>query len=299
MQGDYYTSYCGLIRLNGRIKGVLMQKRKPQRIILLFSLIFLFLSPSLFAQGNFEFGFHLGRWGINFAESILSSGLEDTLPDILTDLAQEHDDNLQDMDFYLDDFSFNSGKSNWGIEVRWYPGGWGRSFSLGFSVERTSILISSELSARLEMMVFDQGEERDATFNIDSEGQFEIKPTSFHFHFRWDIFPLARIRPFFTFGVGIAGLKPVQNALLTASLSGELQIEGEETEHFDESVNKTLKEIEDDAIAEGEEAFLPATLPFIQLNFGLKGEINRNFYLILETGIFNGFIFRGGIAFRI
>ena len=281
------------------MKGILHEIRKLFYIIPAFSLIFLSLSPSLLAQGHFEFGFHIGRWGINSAESILNNGLEDTLPDILTELAQEQDEDLQEMDFTLNDFSFESGRSNWGIEVRWYPGGWGRSFSLGFSIERTSIRINSDVSAQMEMILFDWDEEKSATFDIQAEGQFEIKPTSFHFHFRWDIFPMARIRPFFTFGVGIAGLKCVQNALLDASLSGELQIEGEETEYYDESVYKTLKEIEDDAIAEGEEAFLPKALPFLQLNLGIKGEINRNIYLLLETGIFNGFIFRGGIAFRI
>jgi hypothetical protein len=262
-------------------------------------LVILLISPCLSAQGHFELGFHFGRWGIDFAESILHDVMEDTLPDILLELAQENDENLYEKDFYLDDFTFESGRNNWGVEVRWYPGGWGRSFSLGFSVERTSIRIASDITARLIMEQYEWEGVKNATFDIQADGQFEINPTSFHFHFRWDIFPLARIRPFFTFGVGIAGLKSLQEASLSASLTGELQIEGEETESFDESVDKTLKEIEDDAIAEGEEAFLPTLFPFIQLNFGIKGEITRNLCLLLETGIFNGFILRGGIAFRI
>lgn len=275
-----------------------MRFRRHFRIIPIFFVVFLLGIPGLYSQGHFEFGFHFGRWGINFAESIVSDGIENIFPDVLEDLAKEHDDDLEQRDFYLDNFTFESGRNNWGFEVRWYPGGWGRSFSLGFSIERTSIRIASDISARLEMESFEPQGNKPATFNIQANGQVEMNPTSYHFHFRWDIFPLARIRPFFTFGVGLAGKKFLQEARLTASLTGELQIQDEETVYYDESENRTLQEIEDDFILENEK-FIPSIFPFIQLNFGIKGEITRNLCLFLETGIFNGFILREGIAFRI
>lgn len=276
-----------------------MKAKHLVKICPMFFLVFLVVSPSLSAQGHFEFGFHFGSWGINFVESILNTELEEMLPDILLGVAEENNENLENTSFNLDDFAFESGRNNWGVEVRWYPGGYGRSFSLGFSVERTSIRISSDFSASMELIQFDEGETRSATLDLQGSGQFEMNPTSVHFHFRWDIFPLARIRPFFTFGVGIAGMKTLQDARLSASLIGEFQITGEETESIDESLDKTLKELEDDAIADGEAAFLPTLLPFVQLNFGIKGEITKNIYLLLDTGIFNGFILRGGISFRI
>ncbi len=262
-------------------------------------LTFVLISPNLSAQGHFEFGFHFGRWGLNFLESIINDGIDETLPDILIDMLAEEDDDIQQTGFFLDEFSMDTGKNNWGIEVRWYPGGLGSSFSLGFSVEKTTISVASNIAARLEVIEYDWDGNQTGRLDLQANGQFEFNPMSFHFHFRWDIFPLARIRPFFTFGVGVAGGEFLQDATLTASLSAELHTQDEETEYYNESVNKTLREIEDDAIAEGNNAFLPTLFPFIQLNLGIKGEISHNLYLIFETGIFNGFILRGGIAFRI
>ncbi len=199
------------------------------RLFSVFALVFVLISPNLSAQGNFEFGFHFGHWGVNFLESIINDGINDELPDILYDIVVEENENLQQADFYLDEFSLDTGRNSWGIEIR------------------------------------------------------------------WDIFPEAKIRPFFTFGGGVAGGKIIQDARLIASLSGELQIQGEEKETFDESVDKTLGEIENDEIADGSDAFLQTLLPFIQLNFGVKGEIAKNLYLMVESGIFNGFILRAGI----
>jgi hypothetical protein len=46
------------------------------------------------------------------------------------------------------------------------------------------------------------------------------------------------------------------------------------------------------------EEFLPI-IPIIQLNLGIKGEIIKGFYILIDFGIWNGFLLRGGIAFRI
>ena len=76
-------------------------------------------------------------------------------------------------------------------------------------------------------------------------------------------------------------------------------MEGEEPDVYDESVTKTLQELKEEAEAEGEDFLFPPVLPFFQLNFGLKGEITPNLYVLVETGIFNGFILRGGISIRL
>ena len=50
--------------------------------------------------------------------------------------------------------------------------------------------------------------------------------------------------------------------------------------------------------ADGEDFFLPGFIPFIQINLGLKAEITDNLHLLVDAGIWNGFLLRGGIAFR-
>lgn len=104
----------------------------------------------------------------------------------------------------------------------------------------------------------------------------------------------------FTFGFGVADTNAVlKDSLLDISFTGTATFEGEESDVYNESVNKTLQEIKEEADAEGDDFFMPPILPFFQLNFGLKGEITPNLYILLETGIFNGFILRGGISIRL
>jgi hypothetical protein len=40
-------------------------------------------------------------------------------------------------------------------------------------------------------------------------------------------------------------------------------------------------------------------LPFIQLNLGLKAKVTPNIHLMVDAGIWNGFIIRGGLAIRL
>ena len=61
---------------------------------------------------------------------------------------------------------------------------------------------------------------------------------------------------------------------------------------------KTLKEWKDELEGKEEDLFIPGFIPFIQLNVGLKGEVTDNIHLLVDAGIWNGFLLRGGIAFR-
>ena len=201
---------------------------------------------------------------------------------------------------YTQDISFDSGGNNWGFEIRWYPKGQNGSFSLGLSVEKSAMRVSlPDLSMNMDLVDQDSG--KSGNFLGDAGGaNFEVNPLSFHFHMRWDIVPRWKIRPFITLGFGFADTNAVlENSMLDISFSGTATIEGEEPDVYDESVTKTLQEIKEDAEAEGDDFFIPPVLPFFQLNVGLKGEITPNLYVLFETGIFNGFILRGGISVRI
>ncbi|MFQ5722398.1 MAG: hypothetical protein ACE5GI_07885, partial [Candidatus Aminicenantales bacterium] len=116
--------------------------------------------------------------------------------------------------------------------------------------------------------------------------------------FRWDIVPSSPIHPYITFGVGMAGGTALEEATMTYSYTGDLTIGEEESEHYENVETKSVKEVKDELEEEGVEFFIPSFFPFIQLNLGLKGEITNNLHLLVDAGIWDGFLIRGAVAFR-
>jgi hypothetical protein len=39
--------------------------------------------------------------------------------------------------------------------------------------------------------------------------------------------------------------------------------------------------------------------PFVQLNFGVKGEITNNLFLLIDVGVWDGFLLRAGLGLRL
>lgn len=265
-------------------------------------LICMLFSPNLSAQGHFEFGFHFGSWNINILRSTIEEGISDALEEDLKDeflekIREDHPDMFDTS--YSHDVSFESSGQNYGFEVRWYPGGETGSFSLGLSIEKTRMRVSlPSISASLTLE--EQGTGKTASFQgTVRDARFDMDPLSFHLSFRWDIKPSWRVNPYITFGFGAATGSELEEAQFRASYTGDLNIQGEDPEHYSDSVIKTLKELRDDLEEEGEEFFIPGFLPFIQLNLGVKGAITKNIFILVDAGVWNGFLFRGGIAFRI
>ena len=280
-----------------------MKIKISKKLYVILVLVFSLVPIQLSAQGHFEFGFHYSSWSLDVLKSLIEESIndvvEDSLKDEIINSIIEDRPGIEEID-YTQNISFDSGGNNWGFEVRWYPGGQEGSFSLGLSVEKSTMRVSlPDLSVNLTLFDTDSGKSGD--FQGDASGaNFEVKPLSYHLHMRWDIVPRWKIRPFITFGFGLAGTSGVlKNSLLDISFTGTATIEGEEPDVYDESVTKTLQEIKDEAEADGDDFIFPSVLPFIQLNVGLKGEITPNLYVIFETGIFNGFVLRGGISIRI
>lgn len=258
--------------------------------------------PHLRAQGHFEFGFHYSRWSIDILRGLIEEGISDALE---TDLKDKFLKDIQSEHPYLketsysQDIAFDSSGNNFGFEIRWYPGGHDGSFSIGFSVEKTSMTVSlPEVSASLNLK--DDLTQEEASFQGDASGEFVIKPLSFHLSFRWDIIPSSVVHPYITFGFGAAGGTALEEAEVTYSYSGDLAVPGEDPEHYPEDIEtKSLKELKDELEEEGEDFFLPGFMPFIQLNLGLKGKLTENLFILVDAGIFNGFLIRGGIALRL
>jgi hypothetical protein len=272
-----------------RVKGLM------KVIFVLFS-AFVLLVPSASAQGKIELGFHYSDWSVNIIggiiEDMIGDSLESTLENDILSEVQDHHSYLE-KESYEQDVSFDSSGDNFGFELRWYPGGHNGSFSLGFSVEKTTMRLAlNEIYAQMDLIP-------NGYFDADASAEYIVKPLSFHLSFRWDLFPASRIRPYFTLGFGAATGTALENSELSYSYSGELEVEGAIEESYSESETRTLDEIRQELEDEGKDFFLPGFIPFFQLNLGLKGEITKNLHLLFDAGIWDGFLLRGGIAVRL
>lgn len=253
------------------------------------------------AQGHFEFGFHYSRWSINLLRSFIEGGLSDALEtdlkeSMLSDIQADYPNLVETA--YSQEVAFDSSGDNFGFEVRWYPGGSNGSFSLGLSIEKTTMKIAvPEISASLSL--HDAISLEEGHFAASSGGEFLIKPLSFHLSLRWDIIPSSVVHPYITFGLGAATGTALEEARVTYSYSGDLTLPGQSPEHYEDSVSKTLNQLKEELEQEGEDFFLPGFIPFIQLNLGLKAKLSQNIYLLVDAGIWNGFLLRGGVSVRL
>ncbi len=277
-----------------------MKIQKVLKTLPAFFLLLMFFTPSLSAQGRFEFSFHYSSWSIDILRSLIEEGISDSLETdlkdaFLDDIRVDHP-GMQETS-YDQDISFDSSGDNFGFEIRWYPGGQNGSFSLGLSVEKTTMKVAlPEISASLALE--DQDTSETADFQGSANGEFLIKPLSFHMSFRWDIKPSWRVHPYITFGLGASTGTALKEAEVTWSYTGDLNRTGHDPEHFEGGETKSLQELKDELEAEGEDFFLPGFLPFIQLNMGLKGVLTPNLHVLVDAGIWDGFLIRGAVALR-
>jgi hypothetical protein len=251
-------------------------------------------------QGHWEFGFHYSRWSINILRSVIENGLSDALETdlkdrILEDVRNDYPTLVETG--YSQNVDFDSSGDNFGFEMRWYPGGQNGSFSLGLAIEKTTMKVSlPEVLASLD--VREEATSRTGNFDGTATGEFLMKPLSFHLSLRWDIVPSSIVHPYITFGLGAATGTALEEATVAYSYAGDLVVSGEASKHYEDSVNKNIKQLKEELENEGEDFFLPNFVPFIQLNLGIKGVISKNIQVLLDAGIWDGFLLRGGIAFR-
>jgi hypothetical protein len=271
-----------------------MKIRNVLKIVPVFFLVYLALVPNLFADGHFELGFHYGTWNLNLlgdlVEDGLSEALESAFEDVILEEIQEDYPELQDP-VYNQSVEYDSGGNNYGFEVRWYPGGHDGSFSLGVSVEKT------KMEVKLTEVEMDMAFQDSSTFLGQAYGDITLNPLTFLLSVRWDILPKSPVHPYITLGVGAAAFSSFKDDVVSYDWLGELQVAGGPTETYEDSGTKTIEEIKEEL--EEDEDFPLSFLPFIQLNLGLKGKITENIHVIVDAGIWNGFIIRGGIAIRL
>jgi len=271
-----------------------MKNWQAIKILTVFLLLYLALIPNLSADGNFELSFHYGTWNLNLLGNLIEDGLSEALEgafeDAILEKIQEDYPQFQDP-AYDQSVEFDSGGNNYGFEVRWYPGGHDGSFSLGVSVEKTKMDV--ELTEVALDMAFQDG----STFTGQAHGDIQLNPLTFLLSVRWDIIPSVPVHPYITLGFGAAAFSSIKDDVVSYAWQGELDVVGGPVETYEDSGSETIEEIKEDL--EEEEEFPLSFLPFLQLNLGLKGKITENIHMMVDAGIWNGFIIRGGIAIRL
>jgi len=284
-----------------------MAIRKSFKSVLVLMVCLLGAMPLLFGgisvKGKIELGFHYSSWSIRLIEGLLETALNDALKSQMLNLAREEHPGLIE-NSAAKSSTIDSSGSNFGFEIRWYPAGDKGSFSLGLSLEKTSMVVTmTEAKADVSLDVPEDGTLKPATFSGQGNGEFRLEPWSFHVNFRWEFKPGWSVHPYLALGVGYGSGRYLDQATLNYNVRGDFRILGGATEHFEESGTKTLKAVKDklgeDADSEGKVLKVPFWfVPFFELSLGAKGKIAENFYLLGEAAFWDGFILRGGIAYR-
>jgi hypothetical protein len=257
--------------------------------------------PGLRAQGNWEFGFHYSRWSLNIVKPYVEDSLNETVASdlkdkFLNDIRADYPSLVERG--YSQRTVFDSSGDNYGAEVRFYPGGRNGSFSVGLSVEKTSMKVGiPEASGTLELE--DTITRRTGTFEGKASGEFLLKPLSFHLSLRWDIFPSGGLHPYVTVGVGASTAGAINTATFGYTYTGTLSVPGGPSREYSASESKTLRQFIDERKAEGEKFVLPVSfVPFFQLSLGLKGRLTENVHILVDAGVWDGFLLRAGLAYR-
>jgi|Deesub1362B_J571_1020462.scaffolds.fasta_scaffold00094_26 hypothetical protein len=249
------------------------------KIFLIFLFCLIFNTQNLLAKGGkWEIGVHYSSWDMNFIWELLQYPAENTFEKEFRNEISNKYPNLNELN-YNQEINFESSGNNYGFELRFYPSGKKGSFSIGFSIDKIKMRLLMNGKVKEE---FTNG----SYIDLETNGNLIIESLSYNLSFRWDIKPSWKIRPYFTIGLGIAPI----NGEVSYSGSGEF---------FDMNEKKTKPEsLKGEQDLKNTKEFLPI-IPIIQLNLGIKGEIINGFYILIDFGIWNGFLLRGGIAFRI
>lgn len=244
-----------------------------KRIVILTLVLLLTLSFAYSrSAGKWEVGFHYSYWSIN----IIAPLVEDFTPD------------LEYYDPEKGDFNFDSNGSNFGFELRFFPGGKNGAFSIGLSYERNNFKANVTGA-------YSETDPSGYRADYSAAGSLELLPHSFNLSLRWDLWPKARVHPYIGLGFGFGALSGNITALSQAKLYSPTGQLVDEEQAFEEwTLDEAIDEYEQE---EGEE-FPLGFFPIVHLQFGFRGEVVNNLYLLVEAAIYDGVILRGGIAYR-
>jgi len=235
-------------------------------------------------KGKFEIDVHYSSWSLNlikswFEEELNTSVAEEIRDQISLKVKKSHpfifDKSIEQ------DFVFDSGGHNLGLEIRFYPKGPESPFSLGLSVEENvmRILIEGTMKQLFSNNTYAEGH---------VEASLVFKPILTNLSFRWDLVPRWIVSPYFVIGFGIGAMR----GEIGYSYSSTYTWSGA-PEEYEDDVLETLKEAEEDI-----EYNLPNIFPLFQLGFGVRAQILPFLHLKGEAAFWNGFVLRIGTALR-
>jgi hypothetical protein len=267
-----------------------VKARLPLKILSLFLLLFFISITAPHAEGRVELGFHYGRWNFNPIKGFLENTVENSLQKYILEGVHDEYPELEE-EGYSQSIGYDSSGQNFGFEIRLYPGGKNTGFSIGLSVEKTTMNVSlTQVATRIELP---DGTVYEGSFR----GDFLFKPLSLHLSLRWDLFPSWKFHPYFTLGVGVAKGVDFEEATVDYDFTSKLTIDGELFEHYEAEGKETIETLNEELKKVNKEQNLPSIFPIVQFNLGAKMDLTENLALFADFGIWNGLLFRGGVAF--
>jgi len=261
----------------------MFKKIKWMVVISTFLIISTIIAFSQFAlaKGEWQVSPHYGIWNLRPVEPMIEDFMGDTFETAFQELLEEYSDIIDPGGEYSQSVNFESDGNNLALEFRFYPGGEDGSFSIGIAVEKSELRIALDCLAEYELA--------DGSYVHGSgNGILLWQPTSYHLNFRWDLIPSWRLHPYIGFGAGIASFKGL--------LTYEATVEAYEASTETTIIQTVSEEINLEFLKYTEPKITPLV---IQLNLGFNFEITKNLYLLLDAGIWNGFLVRGGVCLRV
>jgi len=241
-------------------------------------------SPYLLG-GYWEIELHYSRWGLQPALSLFERNLKKRIG---SEVRKEITEYLSSrygslaVSSYDEQLSLEVEGWNEGFGLRYFSRGASGSFSVGLSVERTHLRFKSSGSIR-------QAYSNGSKAEVEAEAFLKADPVCGHISFRWDFNPRWRLTPYFILGLGFGPL----NGRMGYSYTGLYKFYGYQ-ESIRDAQDKSFKEWQQE---EGSHINLEKIILF-QACFGLRLEFLRGLSFLLESGIWDGFLVRGSLAFR-
>lgn len=267
-----------------------MNARFPLKILSPFLLLFFISITAFHAEGRVELGFHYGRWHFNIVKAFFEDTVGDSLQKYILEGVHDEYPELEE-EGYSQSIGYDSSGHNFGVEIRLYPGGRNSGFSIGLSLEKTTMKVSlTQVTTRIELP---DGTVYEGSFR----GDFLFKPLSLHLSLRWDLFPSWKFHPYITLGVGAAKGVDFENATVDYDFNSKLTIDGELFEYYEAEGKETIEALNEELKKVDKEQNLPKIFPIIQFNLGAKMELTEKLALFADFGIWDGLLLRGGIVF--
>ena len=235
--------------------------------------------------GKFEVGIHYSGWSLNLIKGSFEDKVIDELGEEIRDEIASYLRDNQHLGLvktvYEQDFVFDSGGHNYGLELRFYPQGREGPFSLGLSFEKAKMQLTLTGDVK-------QSFEDGSLASADASGEILLNPFFTHLTFRWDLMPTWRITPYIVLGFGVAAL----NGEFQYEYKGIYEWRGPD-ETIEDSDLRDIQEAEEDI-----EFNIPNIFPLLQASLGVRVEIIPNLHMKAGAGFWNGFILRAGISGR-